>query len=357
MKLELPAERVRALPVQLIDMGDGVIAKRGRIEVRIRGEHASRVLAALLAAAREGTTREELADMFSAPDRPSVEALVGHLIARGFLVPDDGTAVLPERESALDLFHWHFGLLPPEPVRRLATQRIHILGINHISLRLAQTLRAAGAERVELVDHPLLRNLALFSAAGDPLSDRWPMDLGVPLRRGGGAESFDPGAVDCLVVTSDFGGAELLREWNELSVLHGIPFFPVLLQDLVGSVGPLVIPGETACFECLRLRQASHLRDPRGERAAEAVAFEGQGVCGFHPAMPAVVAEVAAFELTRFFVLGPPLWRVGTVIEVNLLGTEMRSRKVLRLPRCPVCSSLRRTPSVALVSAAGEEER
>jgi thiazole/oxazole-forming peptide maturase SagC family component len=161
-------------------------------------------------------------------------------------------------------------------------------------------------------------------------------------------EALDPESFDCLVATSDFGGMHLLRSWNEFCVLHRRTFLPVLLQDMIGYVGPLVIPGETACFECFRLRRNTHLPDPQSRQLIEAVAFEGQRTAGFLPPMASLLGDVAAIELLKLMTLAPPLWRVGTVIEVNLMAPDMSARGVLKLPRCPVCTPLAERPSLAV---------
>jgi len=40
--------------------------------------------------------------------------------------------------------------------------------------------------------------------------------------------------------------------------------------------------------------------------------------------------------------------RVGTLLEVNLLRPELRARKVLKVPRCSVCSPLTRQSTISL---------
>lgn len=350
MKLELAPEKLRALPVQVTDLPrGGVVLKRGRVEIRINGEQAGEAVRAILEAARRGATLEEIVGAFAAPEQPSIEALVQHLMARRLLVQESELETGPEDgESHLDVFYWHFGPQTRETARRFTSQRFRILGVNAISRRLAESLRAAGAEDVEVLDHPWLRNPALFD--GDRCKPgAWPRDLGTPPPVGDRGD-LDPESLDCLVATSDLGATQALREWNELCLLHNIPFLPVLLQDLVGYVGPLVVPGQTACYECLRSRQNSHLPDPVAHRSAEDALAPGEAVTGFHPAMASILGDVACVELTKFFGLRP-LSRVGTLLEVNLLGGEMKPRRVLKLPRCPVCSTLTLTPSAPLTRA------
>jgi thiazole/oxazole-forming peptide maturase SagC family component len=109
---------------------------------------------------------------------------------------------------------------------------------------------------------------------------------------------------------------------------------------MIGYIGPYIIPGETACYECLRARQNSHLANSEQERAFELVAFESQDVVGFHPAMPGAVAHVAAMELIKLFSHTLPFRNVASLIEFNLLVPRLTNRKVLRIPTCAVCRTL-----------------
>lgn len=338
MEFDLPEETYRALPAQVIEVEGGVLLKRGRMEVRVSGEGAAEAARLVLEAAQPGATREELLAAFAGPDRASAEALVEHLISRRLLVAGDA-GLEAGTESRLDVFYWHFGLRERQVRQELAGRRFLVVGVNRISRRLVRALRESGADSIRVADYPLLRNLELFD--DDTLAaEAWPPDPGLPVEPVRGPAWVDPGSFDCLVAASDFGGLQLMREWNDLCVMHGLVFLPVVLQDLIGYVGPIVIPGETACFECLRRRQNAHLTDYKSRRAAEAAAFEGQALTGYLPSMASVLGDVAAVELTKLFGIGLPRARVGTLIEVNLLGSEMRARTVLKVPRCPVCSPL-----------------
>lgn len=64
--------------------------------------------------------------------------------------------------------------------------------------------------------------------------------------------------------------------------------------------------------------------------------------------MISVLSGVAAFELVKLYGEMVAALNVGTLIEVNLLGTRMTTRKVLRIPRCRVCSSLLEQPSISI---------
>jgi bacteriocin biosynthesis cyclodehydratase domain-containing protein len=343
---------LRALPVQLIETADRVLLKRGRVEIAVGGEGVADVVKTIFTAASgEGATTEEIVSLFAATDRPAVERLVEHLAQRRLLVPAEAegapTADPAAAETPADVFYWHFGDTGEAVASRLDELRAVVLGVNVVSSRLVAALSQAGATRFQVVDEPLLRNLRMISDEGDLIDDHWPAALEPPLAYETWKRTFDPSALDCVVATSDFGGAVLMRQWNEFAVEHRHAFFPVVLQDLIGYIGPLVVPGETACYECLRGRQNANFEDPASRRAAESSAYAGQAVAGAHPIMASVLGELAAFELIKLYGLRRPLWRPGTLVEVGFLASRTTSRTVLKLPRCPVCGPLRSTSPIS----------
>jgi bacteriocin biosynthesis cyclodehydratase domain-containing protein len=345
MSLNSNTQKLKALPVQLIEVHGGVVLKRGCTEVKIGGEGMTDVIRMLLdAASWEGATAQEICERFAASDRPAIERLIRELQARNILVSGEDGDVTETAESNLDIFHWHFGEKTDRVTERLNSRHMVIVGVNYVSRQLAISLNASGVENFQVLDHPLLRNLNLFNDAGVLKNDAWPTFLKRPGRYGNGIPSS---SYDCLVAVSDFGRSPELRELNKLCIAQGRRFLPVVLQNAIGYIGPFSVPGESACYECLLARRNSNLEDWPSHLAVEKMSFEGQGVAGFHPSISVIVGEITAFELSRAYggALAP---RVGTLIEVNLLATRLMTHKVLKVPRCPACSTLNTRPSTTL---------
>lgn len=138
-----------------------------------------------------------------------------------------------------------------------------------------------------------------------------------------------------------------MLEWNRFCVENGCHFLPVVQDRFTGTIGPLVIPGETACYACMLLRENSNMISPVWERLAETGAPHRQAVMGLHPAMTGVLGELAAMELCKLYGGGIP-WYPSRLIEVNVLGPTIVSRPLLKLPLCPVCSPAVKTSSMYL---------
>jgi molybdopterin-synthase adenylyltransferase len=323
--------RLRSLAVELIADEGGVTLRRGAATVRIDGAGAGEAIAAVVTlTADEGATLDEILACFDADSGPAITALVAELRSRRLLLPVTVAGDAPV-ETALDVFYWHFGrpdeASPTPPVN----ERVLIAGANRTSARLVALLREAGFGELAVVGDPQLDDPAFDAPALGALDDG----------------ALEP---DIVVAVTDTAGFGPLRAWNERCLREQIPFLPVVVHDLIAYVGPLVVPGATACFECFLRRRYSTLDDAGARETIETVAGAAGGrVGGLHPAMSGVAADIAAMELTKFFVPWHALTQAGCVLTMNLLGSDFARRPVLKLPRCPACSSLNdRQPTAAL---------
>jgi bacteriocin biosynthesis cyclodehydratase domain-containing protein len=325
LDVDAEQERLIAFRVQITETPGGVVVKRGCVEMHAEGEGARQLVTFIVTLAERGISRAELAGRLPEGARQPALDLVDELTRRRLLVPAATAPDAREPEGPLDVFYWHFGTTADDVAERLAARRIMVVGVNAISVRMAELWREADGE-MTLVDHPILRNAAVLATVADEVAP-W-------------EDTLAEDELDCLVATSDSGGMHALRRFNELCVRTATRFFPVVLQDLVGWVGPVVVPGETACLECVRARQNSTMADPALRRASEATAATG-AVTGHHPAMAGVLADLAVIELTKLYSGALYQRRPTELIEVNLLAPALQVHRVLKVPRCEVCGPLR----------------
>ncbi|CAI4030432.1 hypothetical protein DNFV4_00860 [Nitrospira tepida] len=347
---------LRSMPTQIIPIAGGVLLKRGCTEVKINGDRAAAIVRdVLLAAAFEEKAGEEICEQFAEPDRPVVRQLINQLIQRRLLLPTNRSHLRSdELEEGEDVFYWHFESSLQEVRNRLAAKHLGILGVNFISRRLIAELRDSGFEHLTIIDLPILRNLRMFDVP----------DSTPNLGQGEGDDFLSfvewdrhPARypLDCLVAACDFAAADCFRQINALCIKQALPMMPVMLHNMVGTVGPLMIPGETPCYECFTLREHSNREDAHTASIFDRMAFEGQGVTGFHPVMATVSAEVACFELIGVFSDVLPKRKPGTFIEINVLAGQMSRRRALKVPRCPVCGPVVAHPPISITKALADE--
>jgi bacteriocin biosynthesis cyclodehydratase domain-containing protein len=313
---------LRALPVDQIVGAGALTLKRGCTTVRVDGDHAPELVGAVLELAGEADrTEDELVASFPAEAQESIRSLVGELRARRLLLPA-GAVEEATAESPLDVFYWHFGL-PDEPSPSPpGDELVAVVGRSSTATRLCALLDEAGFGEVTVV-------------GDDALDDRLQTGTGRP-----------PGIV-AAVSERGFGP---LRVWNELILERELPFLPVVIEDLVAYVGPLVVPYQTPCFECFLRRRYSNL-DEAGAREPVELRQDGARVVGLHPAISAVAAGAAALELSKFFIPWRGAQQAGYLLTFNLLASRSGRHRVLKVPRCPACSGVRARQPVTAVRA------
>lgn len=346
-------EKLRLLPIQIVCEMDGVVLRRGVEQVLIPDTNALLVMRVLQKAMGSAPcTPTELTALFAEPVRPFVISLLDLLRAKRFVVAVDASDIAQQgherghergqkAERPTDVFYWHFNLSQARVAKTLNETCWAFVGINQLNQHLLQAMLDEGLENYVIVDDPMLRNVTLYDDDFQLTSEFWRKQH----RHIVAEDRFIDAAGDScgfVVAASEFGGAFLLERWNEYALTRGVAFYPVLLENLVGYCGPLVIPTESACFACLQTRQNSNASGFEEKRLMEKHAFDGQRVAAYHRSMLQVLASVAQFDLVKF--KSDIQWEIGTLCEINLLSGVMSRRKLLKAPRCPVCSALRAHP-------------
>lgn len=334
--------RFRLLPIQVIEVDGGFVVRRGAEQFSVMGEGSAgflRLLGQVMDAGHFSV--EELAGKFAGPDRDKVMFVLRQLAVRGMVVDLDDA--WPADERSEDVFYWNHGTTAARVRSALADLDIALAGIGEVTVAMARSLHLAGVSRITVIDDPVLRTMSFWK--DDGLLANWPAEMDVQVIR---PEAWPRGSsrdAGLLVGCSDFGARQLLLPWNEACVETGTHFLPVLLKDLTGWIGPLVIPGETACHACALTRLNMHL--DAHEPAVELAMATGQvGVAG-HPLMAAALADFAVMGLVAIhggFSTSDP----DALLEIDFSTMQCRSRRVWKVPRCPVCSSVNRYPETDL---------
>jgi ribosomal protein S12 methylthiotransferase accessory factor len=140
------------------------------------------------------------------------------------------------------------------------------------------------------------------------------------------------------VVAADHYLRRELRSINEVALRVGQPWLLVKPAGAQVWLGPLFVPGQTGCWECLarRLRAncpvLGYLDQLRAATGLPAV-FRGQS-----PATQAVAWGLVAHAVASWVAHG----KVSAVLEgklqtLDLHAGEMRTHSLLRHPACPAC--------------------
>jgi bacteriocin biosynthesis cyclodehydratase domain-containing protein len=150
----------------------------------------------------------------------------------------------------------------------------------------------------------------------------------------------DVRGLDLLVLVDDTLNIKKHRALNTLAMASGVNFLSVRLFGTTLELGPLVVPGASACFECYwhRLQAAATAGGPPPwllelERTPVAVS-ESSLAEALYP----VAAVHAALEIHRCLEGGTPPLSLARLIahDVSTLGT--RFHPLLEVPGCHACA-------------------
>ena len=215
--------------------------------------------------------------------------------------------------------------------RRGASVQVH--GGSRVGAPLAALLAAAGVGRVTVRDDGL---------AGPPdlaVGGLGPADLG--RRRGTAATALlsqpepDPrrpptdGMLPDLVVLTQPGELATAEDLLRLDVPHLV----ALVREDVGQVGPLVLPGRSACLRCLDLVRTA--LDPGWPALAVQLDQGVRGIAACDSVLAVAVAAQGALQVLELLDRQRTPASVGGTLELELPGWRWRRRAWPQHPECP----------------------
>ncbi|MEG3630950.1 TOMM precursor leader peptide-binding protein [Streptomyces poriticola] len=284
---------------------------RSRYSRVLRDDGRHRVLGPLLRAFAEPRLADDVVSRLA--DRADKEQLSG-LIDQ---LADDGVLVA---EHA-GLHAMHRSLSEGRPVRRLEQTTVGLVGSGSVGAQLRTQLTELGVGDVSAV------------AAG-----------------AGGLEAHDGDerlaglldGTDLLVLALDGFRPSLLHRLNRAAVAAGRPWLPVYADGSELIVGPLVVPGESACYNEHEIQHESSraLRHEYQLYSEELARRTADDLPPLLAPYAAIAASWAAIGTARYLVDGAS-FLVGRALRIDLERLEVTQEHVLRLPRCPVCTEQR----------------
>ncbi len=232
------------------------------------------------------------------------------------------------KETPIDLFYWHFGISTKQVNSNFADFGVFIVGVNKLGLKVYHSLLEAGFTFVHFIDDPDFRrtnvnhqmqNIKVWS-----MKD-WKEKI---IRK-----------KNCLIVCSESGSLPVFSGWNQYCVEQNLPLFPVYIDQLMGYVGPWVRPGETACLQCMIQRKNSFQANDKIELIIDANDFLLKSNCAYSYPLLNLCADHTAFEVGAH-VAELSIRKYNSQLCINPYSGTTTNHKILKLPRCIVCSDL-----------------
>jgi bacteriocin biosynthesis cyclodehydratase domain-containing protein len=297
----VPSRPLLAPWYRIADDGERLLLEHGQRVVVLEGAAVRRLLPRLLPLLDGTRAIDELVAMLGAPARKAVDHAIETLAGQGLLTegPDAPVELRSEAHAAAALC----GVRPSVAAERLREAAVGVVGSAPAAFGVARLMHAEGV--------------------GNVSRRSW----------------RDSSTADLVVVAPTADELEAVPLWNELALENELRWLPVLPYDgRLAGVGPIIVPGESCCYECVRLRRAANLEYGDDLGTIEAVRLATRGGAP----LEAFAASVAAHLVVRWLVgRDPTVAGVLCAIEVSPM-LSVTQHPVLRVPRCPVCSQVER---------------
>ena len=219
-------------------------------------------------------------------------------------------------------------------LRARRASRVVVHGAGRVGAPLAALLSSAGIGTVDVRDHAPTRTSDLAvrglteAALGRPRAEA----VGASLR------TLSSVRRPALVVLTDGGADDTAAALGA----DGTPHLVARVDEHVGTVGPLVLPGRSACLHCLDLVRAE--LDPGWPALAAQLDQPSRTAIACDGVLAVAVASQAALQVLQLLEGDSPA-SVGGTLELELPGWRWRRRSWPQHPGCPCAWAL--GPSVA----------
>lgn len=306
----------------------------------------------LLAYLSEPRPREEAVTETSRRGALAVEqaeTLLDELLEAGVLATSDLDA--DGRYGRHELYYSLLGVDGAEPQQVLANATVGLVGTGGIGTNLATTLVAAGVGTIVFSDGDdvELSNLTRQTLFDERTVGRPKVEVAAERLRAlnaevvlrpvhstfHGVELLDEDFADCDIVILSADSPSEVHEWiSDASLRHGFVYSNAGYIETFGVVGPLVVPGRSACYACMRT--SADLQTAAGSAPQN---LNSRHQAASYGPLNSLVASMQANEVIRWL-LDVPVQTVGQRLLVDSTTYELHREDFTRDPDCPTCGQL-----------------
>ncbi|MEM9293591.1 MAG: TOMM precursor leader peptide-binding protein [Acidobacteriota bacterium] len=273
--------------------------------VRLRGRGAIPLLRLL-----DGT--RSLSDIYSSvrpEQRSTARTLIESLSRHGLLDP---ATQVEERWEPLVRLVESLGADGVASLPALRKAQIHVAGDGPLAKRLASSLEGYGL------------------AAGEAISQATPA-----ISAASADDAAAPGPLTLVTYRED--RPEALKKLNAEALQRQSPTLFLSVSGWRALVGPFVIPGESACFECTQRRTAAN--DPIAER-------KPLSPTETFPGAVQLASQLAVTEALRYFATGVEPTLIDHLVDFDIATHQVQRHRILKVPRCPACGHAGNHPAI-----------
>ncbi|WP_406272926.1 ThiF family adenylyltransferase [Actinacidiphila glaucinigra] len=269
-----------------------------------------------------------------------------------------GSPIPDDSRYARHLLYYDMTGLPAGTAQQsLASAKVGVVGTGGIGSNVATLLAAAGVGHLVLTDgdHIELSNLTRQFLYDEETVGRSKVEVAAErLRRlnstvrvstvpePASPALFDQHLADCDLVVLSADSPDELHEWIDAAARrHSFGYLAAGYLESFGSVGPLVLPGTTACYECFRHSGELEQYLEPGETPGPNLNLAMQA--GSYGPLNVIVAAMAANEVLRSL-LGGDCCSAGTRLMVDSRSYRLHSEHFPRRADCLACGDQKPDP-------------
>jgi len=316
--------------------GERVQVRSAKKIMMVRGRLAATLVPEILPYLDGNHSTDEIVSKMANLPENEVLSVLALLHQRGLLEEGDvapPSAFQPEELARLESQMLFFDELEGD---RFASQQklkeswVVVRASEELQKPLVSALAGCGIGKVRVVG-------SLPCEDSDPAIEHWPREIhSVEEAR----EAVN--GSNLAIVATNGPMPTLLGYFNTVALQTGIPLLPAQLDGTEAMIGPTIYPHATACYTCYELR--SRANEPFYE---EHLAYEeylerapSQRKVGVLAPACGLVANMITWEAIRMLTQFTLPGLTGGILTINFLTLKTDLQRVLKLPRCPACSSL-----------------
>ena len=149
--------------------------------------------------------------------------------------------------------------------------------------------------------------------------------------------SADDQPDDLLIAAAATPASAFFEQVNAACLASGARWMRVALEGRLATLGPTIVPEQTACYTCLTLRQAAYDEPPELEAYRQAVRAGGEPDEGRLDPLTATLVAQAVLETARLLSGFAPPVTFARQHVFEAATPRVTAHEVLRVPRCPSC--------------------
>jgi molybdopterin-synthase adenylyltransferase len=264
------------------------------------------------------------------------------------------------REPQINFLHEIAGQ-PAEVQRKLAAATVAVLGLGAVGAGASLALAASGVGAFRLIDHlrvspadpylsPAYAGDDIGASRAEIVRRKLEQDAphaaivvqDAPLETDAEVTAAVAGS-DFVLCCIDGGQASLAYKLNRVCLASGTSWIACDCSAAEITVGPLVVPGRTACHLCYKMRLVAGSETPEDEFAFQSFLDRRKHDDSIHRQNLVFTAGLGAqlVALEAFKQLSgvlPPVTR-GRIFVFDTMQLTSTPHVVLRKPWCPACSA------------------